>query len=309
MLSITDMQYLVALAEDTHFGRAAARCNVSQPALSAAIAKLESQLGFLLFERLNRGVMITPEGKALADEATKVLKQVGRIQELVEADKNQLLFSLNLGSDPSLGSYLLPQILLQFQHQDSQRQIYLYEADSAELKQQLLEGSLDALLLADNQPIKDCVLRELTTEPWQLLLPVGHILSASSRLSIKDLRGSSLAVVKNDWHLLPDWAKNELDLQLVNNYSLLRGLIATHQIIGLMPFIAANSQIYASQKCTSIPLADIPARPICLAWRTTYPRYKMMEILSQAIKSSAEWQLNYVAPEQHQVLGLDFFRR
>jgi hypothetical protein len=76
-----------------------------------------------------------------------------------------------------------------------------------------------------------------------------------------------------------------------------------------MPFIAANSQIYASQKCTSIPLADIPARPICLAWRTTYPRYKMMEILSQAIKSSAEWQLNYVAPEQHQVLGLDFFRR
>jgi hypothetical protein len=89
----------------------------------------------------------------------------------------------------------------------------------------------------------------------------------------------------------------------------LRGLIATHQIIGLMPFIAANSQIYASQKCTSIPLADIPARPICLAWRTTYPRYKMMEILSQAIKSSAEWQLNYVAPEQHQVLGLDFFRR
>ena len=66
MLSITDMQYLVALAEDNHFGRAAARCNVSQPALSAAISKLESQLGFLLFERLNRGVMITPEGKALA---------------------------------------------------------------------------------------------------------------------------------------------------------------------------------------------------------------------------------------------------
>lgn len=309
MLSITDMQYLVALAEDTHFGRAAARCNVSQPALSAAIAKLESQLGFLLFERLNRGVMITPEGKALADEAAKVLKQVGRIQELVEADKNQLLFSLNLGSDPSLGSYLLPQILLQFQHQDSQRQIYLHEDDPAVLKQQLLDGELDAILLADNQPIKDCVLRELNSEPWQLLLPLGHILSVQSRISIKDLRSMPLWVVQNDWHLLPEWIKNELNLQTVNSYALLRGLISTHQIIGLMPFIAANSQIYASQKWVSVPLADVPVRPICLAWRTSYPRYKMMELLSQAIKASAEWQLNFVAPEQHQMLGLDFFHR
>jgi LysR family transcriptional regulator, hydrogen peroxide-inducible genes activator len=309
MLSITDMQYLVALAEDTHFGRAAARCNVSQPALSAAIAKLESQLGFLLFERLNRGVMITPEGKALADEAAKVLKQVGRIQELVEADKDQLLSSLNLGSDPSLGSYLLPQILVQFQHQNSQRQIHLHEADPAVLKQQLLDGSLDAILLADNQPIKDCVLRELNSEPWQLLLPLGHSLSSSSRISIKDLRSVSLWVTQSDWHLLPQWIKNEVDVQTVNSYSLLRGLISTHQIVGLMPFIAANSQIYASQKWVTIPLADIPVRPICLAWRTSYPRYKMMELLSQAIKASAEWQLNFVAPEQHQMLGLDFFHR
>lgn len=309
MLSITDMQYLVALAEDTHFGRAAARCNVSQPALSAAIAKLESQLGFLLFERLNRGVIITQEGKALADESAKVLKQVGRIQELVEADKDQLSSLINLGADASLGSYLLPQILLQFQHQNSQRQIYLHEADSAELKQQLLEGSLDALLLADNQPVKDCVLRELNSEPWQLLLPVGHSLSSSLRISIKDLRNQTLWVTQNDWYLLPQWIKNELDLQTVNSYSLLRGLISAQQIVGLMPFIAANSQIYASQKWVALPLADMPMRPICLVWRTSYPRYKMMEILSQAIKSSAEWQLNYVAPEQHQVLGLDFFHR
>lgn len=309
MLSITDMQYLVVLAEDAHFGRAAARCNVSQPALSAAIAKLESQLGFLLFERLNRGVLITTQGKVLADEAAKVLNQVGKIQELVDADKDQLLSSLNLGSDPSLGSYLLPQILLQLQRQDSKRQIYLCENDTAVLKQQMLDGALDAILLADNQPIKNCVLRELSSEPWQLIMPLGHNLSSGLGVSIKDLRNISLWITAADWCLLPQWVKDELDLQTVNSYSLLRGLIHTHQVIGLMPFIAANSQIYANQKCVTLPLVDLPVRPICLAWRTSYPRYKMMELLSQAIKASAEWQLNFVAPEQDQVLGLNFFQR
>lgn len=309
MLSITEMQYLAALAEDTHFGRAAARCNISQPALSAAISKLEAQLGFLLFERLNRGVIITPEGKALADKAAHILAQVGKIQILAEADRDQLSSPLNLGADPSLGSYLLPQILLQFQHQHSQCEIHLLEADTEALKQQLLEGSIDAVLLADNQPIKDCVLRELKLESWQLVLPIGHSLSSKGQISIQDLHKLPLWMTQNDWHLLPPSIKAELNLQTLNSYSLLRGLISTQHLIGLMPFIAANSQIYAHQKWAALPLSDMPARPISLAWRTSYPRHKMMELLSQAIKASADWQLNFVAPERHQMLGLDFFHR
>lgn len=309
MLSINDMQYLVALARENHFGRAASQCNVSQPALSSAIAKLEADLGFLLFERLSRGVRITSEGKALALEAEKVLQKLKVLQDLASADKDQLLSPINLGCDSALGAYLLPQILLQFQYQDHPGQIRLHESNKQELHNDLINGSLDALLVADNNPIKDCVVRELSSEPWQLLIPLTHPFATLSMISIKDIQQTNLLVTTTDFELLDDKLKTQLQFQQLSSYSLLRGMVATNYGLGLMPFIAANSQLYANGKWTSIAVPEIPVRTISLVWRATYPRYKMMELLSQAIKSSAEWQLNFVAPEQHQVLGLDFLQR
>lgn len=309
MLSINDMQYLVALARENHFGRAAAQCNISQPALSSAIGKLESDLGFLLFERLNRGIRITAEGKALAIEAEKVLAKLKTLQELAAADQDQLLSPINLGCDSPLAAYLLPQILLQLDYQDHPGHINLQEKNRETLQDELINGTLDALLLADNKPIKDCVVRELAREPWQLLIPFTHPLSTNASVFIKDLHNVDLLVTEKDFLLLPNWIKTQTNLRIVSSYSLLRGLVATNHGLGLMPFIAANSQLYANSKWSSINLPEIPPRNLCLVWRATYPRYKMMELLSQAIKSGAEWQLNFVAPEQHQMLGLDFLQR
>lgn len=303
------MQYLTALAQESHFGRAAAKCNVSQPALSAAIAKIESELGFLLCERLNRGIRITTEGLALAKEAEKVLAQLNSIHALVAADKDQLQSPVQLGSSQSLGAYLYPQLLLQFQHQEYSTKIYLDEKPDAELIQDLTNNRLDAILIADNSPIKDCVVRELFSEPWQILLPIPHPLSAKNSLSFVDLANTSLFVTENDYEQLTTQINNKITLEKVSSNETLRGLVATQMGLGFMPFIAANSQLYTANKWTLRNIDDLPARKVSLVWRTTYPRYKMMELLSQTIKSCAEWHLNFVAPEQHQMLGLDYLQR
>ena len=262
-----------------------------------------------LFERLSRGVRITTEGKALATEAEKVLAQLKTLQDLASADKDQLLSPINLGCDSALGAYLLPQILLQFQYQDHLGKIHLHENNRQQLQEYLIKGSLDALLVADNKPVKDCVVRELSSEPWQLLMPLTHPLATRTIISINDLQNFNLLITETDFQLLPEAVKENVHFQQLANYSLVRGLVATNHGLGVMPFIAANSQLYANGKWANISLPDIPARTLCLVWRATYPRYKMMERLSQAIKSSAEWQLNFVAPEHHQMLGLDFLQR
>jgi LysR family transcriptional regulator, hydrogen peroxide-inducible genes activator len=309
MLSINDMQYLVALAQENHFGRAAARCKVSQPALSSAIAKLEHELGFLLCERLSRGIRITPEGMALAIESEKVLSQIDSIHSLVAADKDQLQSPIQLGCNKSLGAYLYPQILLQFQHQQNFAKIYLQENQDALLIEKLHCNHLDAILIADNKPVKDCVVRELFSEPWQIILPVPHPLSIKNSLGIKDLPNHRLLVSENDYEMVAAAFGNILDLEKVSSNETLRGLVATQMGLGVMPFIAANSQLYASNKWSLRKVDDLPARKISLVWRATYPRYKMMELMSQAIKAAAEWHLNFVAPEQHQMLGLDYLQR
>jgi LysR family transcriptional regulator, hydrogen peroxide-inducible genes activator len=309
MFSINDMQYLTALAQENHFGRAAARCNVSQPALSSAIAKLENELGFLLCERLSRGIRITPEGLALAKESEKVLSQINSIHSLVAADKDQLQSPVQLGCSKSLGAYLYPQVLLQFQHQQHFAKIFLQEKQDHLLIQDLLSNHLDVILIANNKPIKDCVVRELFIEPWQILLPVPHALSNKKSLSFTDFSSSTLFVAESDYELAAEQFDDNVNLEKVSSIETLRGLVATQMGMGVIPFIAANSQLYASNKWVLRSINDSPTRKVSLVWRATYPRYKMMELLSQTIKACAEWHLNFVAPEQHQMLGLDYLQR
>ncbi len=309
MLSINDMQYLVALVQEKHFGRAATRCNVSQPALSFAIAKLENTLGFLLCERLSSGICITPEGIALAAESEKVLSRINNIHALIAADKDLLQSPIHLGCSQSLGAYIYPQVLLQCQHQQQVANLYLHEKPDALLIENLHSNQLDAVLIADSHAIKGCVVRELVCEPWQVVLPAPHPLSLKESLSLSDLSEQRVFIAENEHAKMAEQLGDKVHLEKVSSNETLRGLVVAQAGWGLMPFIAANSQLYANHKWILRNIPEIPPRTIYLIWRASYPGYKIMEFLSQAIKASAEWHLNFVAPEQHQMLGLDYLQR
>jgi len=110
-LTLRDLQYLVAVADHEHFGRAAAACNVSQPALSAQIRKIEDVLGVQLFERTNRRVTITPSGKAVSDQARVVLEEAAKIGGITRSAQEPLAGPLRLGAIATVGPYLLPHLL------------------------------------------------------------------------------------------------------------------------------------------------------------------------------------------------------
>src|SRR5215467_9687640 len=110
-LTLRDLQYLVAIADEEHFGKAAASCNVSQPALSAQIRKIEDVLGVQLFERTNRRVTITPAGQAVAGQARIVLEEAAKIGELTGSAQQPLTGALRLGAVATIGPYLMPHLL------------------------------------------------------------------------------------------------------------------------------------------------------------------------------------------------------
>src|SRR5258706_7347050 len=110
-MTLTELRYIVALSQERHFGRAAQKCFVTQPTLSLALAKLEDELGVKLFERNKNEVLITSRGEAIVEQARRVLDEVGKIQSLAKGGKDQLTGTLRLGAIPSIGPYLLPELV------------------------------------------------------------------------------------------------------------------------------------------------------------------------------------------------------
>src|SRR5436853_3742659 len=110
-MTLTELRYVVALAQERHFGRAAQKCFVTQPTLSLALAKLEDELGVKLFERNKNEVLITSRGEAIVEQARRVLDEAGKIQHIARDGKDQLAGALRLGVIPTIGPYLLPELV------------------------------------------------------------------------------------------------------------------------------------------------------------------------------------------------------
>src|ERR1051326_4831099 len=147
-LSLRDLEYVVAVADYQHFGKAAGACHVSQPALSSEIAKVEHLLGIRLFERSNRRVVITPDGKLIADQARIVLEEAAKIALLAAPRGEPLSGSLRLGMIATLGPYLMPHLIPKIGRDFPKLRLLLREGLTADLVAGLRAGSLDAVIAA-----------------------------------------------------------------------------------------------------------------------------------------------------------------
>ncbi|HEY5809658.1 MAG TPA: LysR family transcriptional regulator, partial [Povalibacter sp.] len=146
-MTLTELRYIVALAQEQHFGRAAERCHVSQPTLSIAVRKLEDELDVVLFERGKQGVLTTPLGQRIVALASRVLEQTAGIKDVADADKDQLQGPLALGTLPTIGPYLLPQFIPLLQEMADGLALYVEEGSQVILTTRLRSGELDAILV------------------------------------------------------------------------------------------------------------------------------------------------------------------
>ena len=274
-MNLRDLQYLVALADHRHFGRAAAACFVSQPTLSTQVRKLEEELGVALVERAPRKVMLTPAGHDMAERARRVLAEVAQMKEAARRSRDPEAGTVRLGIFPTLGPYLLPHVVPRLRERFPRLELLLVEEKSPVLLDRLHEGRLDAALLA--LPLHDESLHVefLFEEPFLLAVPVRHRLAAAPSLDMADLAGERLLLLE-DGHCLRDQAldvcrmagASEKSEFQATSLETLRQMVAAHVGVTLLPVLSVKPPVARSEDIHLVPFRDPPpSRRIAMAWR------------------------------------------
>ncbi len=292
-MNLRDLQYLVALADHRHFGRAAAASFVSQPTLSTQIRKLEDELGVALVERAPRKVMLTPAGREMAERARRVLAEVEQMKEAARRSRDPEAGSVRLGIFPTLGPYLLPHVVAAVRERFPRLELLLVEEKTPVLLERLREGKLDAALLA--LPLHDDQLHVefLFEEPFLLAVPAHHRLADAGPLTVDALAGERLLLLE-DGHCLRDQALDVCRLAgagekaefRATSLETLRQMVAANVGVTLLPALAVQPPVAASPDIALLPFsgADRPSRRIAMAWRRSSAMAGFLPALAEVFR-------------------------
>lgn len=291
-MNLKDLNYLIALAEYRHFGKAAKACFISQPTLSIQLNKLEAELGVTLFERGQKHVIITAVGRRIVDQAKVVLEASYKLEQLAKSSGDPFSIPLRLGLIPTLGPYLLPVILPAIKQALPKLELFLYEDKTDVLIDRLKKGKLDTIILA--LPIIDegLVIKSLFKEPFFLILPSTHRISAEKEIKLSDLEKENLLLLE-EGHCLREQAleicRKKSGLKEKMNYratslETLRHMVATGAGITLLPLLALEQRTFIVNKALAPP---VPQRHIAMLWRKdsvlTVCYEKLVEIITMKL--------------------------
>lgn len=293
-MNLRDLQYLVALAETRHFGRAAERCHVSQPTLSAQLKKLEESLGVTLIERRPRRVALTAAGVAVVERARRMLRDAEDIRALARASQDPLSGQLKLGLIPTLGPYLLPRIAPRIARALPKLQLMLHEYQTAPLVERVVQGELDLAILALPADTKGLATRSLFAEAFLVAMPGNHRLAARKRVRSGDLAGEKLLLLE-EGHCLRDQAlevcaqagTQEQDFR-ATSLETLRQMVAAGLGVTLLPRLAAEGPFASARGLAVRPFSPpAPNRVIGAAWRRSTSRAAAIAAVCDIVAKAA----------------------
>ncbi|HUP94200.1 MAG TPA: LysR substrate-binding domain-containing protein [Burkholderiales bacterium] len=294
-MTLTELRYIVALARERHFGRAAEKCFVSQPTLSVAVKKLEDELGVALFERGSAEVTVTPVGERIVEQAQRVLEEAASIKQLAQHGKDELATPLRFGAIYTIGPYLMPQLIPLLHRRAPNMQLHIQENFTVRLAQLLKNGELDLVALSLPFAEPGLVTQAVYDEPFKVLMPATHPWAKKARIPATDLCRENLLLLSmgncfRDQVLetcagverLPDEGMR----QSLEGSSLetIRHMVASGVGITVLPAAAAEGRTVDNRLTTVRPFASpVPSRRVVLAWRRSFPRPKAVEVVRQAI--------------------------
>ena len=186
-MTLTELRYIVTLAQMQHFGKAAERCNVNQSTLSIAVKKLEGELGIELFERSKNNVRATPIGEQVIKQAQRVLEEAAAIKDIAMSGKDQLNSPLHVGAIFTIGPYLFPHFIPPLQKSAPQMPLIIEESYTSTLRKRLRNGEVDVIIVALPFSEPDVVVQPLYEEPFVVVLPKKHPLSKKQTIDRRDL--------------------------------------------------------------------------------------------------------------------------
>lgn len=299
-ITLRQLESFVALSETRHFRRAAARLGVSQPTLTAQIAKLESTVGARLFERSHARTTLTAPGRELADQARRVVREFGALVERAGSLGKGLAATFRLGITPTLGPYLLPHILPDLHATHEHLKLYVREDAPRDIEQGLLATDHD--LIITPMPVdtpEHLTVAPLFREPVSLVLPADHRLARRARVEADDLRDESVLTLQEHhlFHRHVDALCRRLGARLLRDYEgtsldTLRQMVVMGMGIAFLPALYVHSEIHepSALRVTSVRGQSIE-RTLALVWRATSPDAAAFHQLAADIRASVTRRL------------------
>lgn len=307
-MTLTELKYIVAVARERHFGKAADACFVSQPTLSVAVKKLEEELDVKLFERSANEITVTALGEEIVRQAQSVLEQAANIKDIAKRGKDPLAGALKLGVIYTIAPYLLPDLVRQVITHLPQMPLMLQENFTVKLLEMLRTGEIDCAILAEPFPDAGLAVAPLYDEPFFAAVPSQHPLAKLSSVTTEALKSETMLLLGSGHcfrdHVLevcPEFARFSSDAEGIrksfegSSLETIKHMVAAGMGITLVPRLSVPSQALQPSKRRSdddfvkyLPVQDgkgvpPPTRRVVLAWRRSFTRYEAIAALRNAV--------------------------
>ncbi len=309
-MTLTELKYIVAVARERHFGKAAEACHVSQPTLSVAVKKLEDELELKLFERSANEVTVTPLGEEVVRQAQTVLEQAAEIREIAKRGKDPLAGALRLGLIYTIAPYLLPGLVRNVIERTPQMPLMLQENFTVKLLEMLRMGELDCAILAEPFPDAGLAIAPLYDEPFVAAVPRSHALANAASVSAEQLKQETLLLLGTGHcfrdHVLevcPEFARFSGTAEGIqrsfegSSLETIKHMVAAGMGVTLVPRLGVPSDALADTSgrrkkedpfIRYLPVTEAhggppPTRRVVLAWRRSFTRYEAIAALRNAI--------------------------
>ena len=289
-MTLTELRYIVALADERHFGRAAARCFVSQPSLSASVKKLESELGVELFERGHGDVLVTDTGKRVLEQARRTLDAAEKVKSAAQVATDPLRGPLALGVIHTVAPYLLPDLVAELRHRAPEMPLDIEENLTSNLDIMLRSGHIDVAVLALPYDAPGVTTTPLYDEDFRVIVPLRHRWSRRKQVGADELQGENLLLL-NVGHCFRDQVLDacpEFALPLTsgkqgNSLETIRNMVASGMGISVLPATALTPR-YSSSLVKAIDFEPPqPSRRVVVAYRQGFTRAPVLAVLREAI--------------------------
>jgi LysR family hydrogen peroxide-inducible transcriptional activator len=290
-MTLTELRYIVALAQEGNFSRAAEHCSVSQPTLSVAIARLEDELGVQLFERGKGFVSPSAVGARVVEQAQLALSEAEKVRQIAMRGRDQLEGPLRLGVIHTIGPYLLPQLIQSLKQVAPGMPLAIEENMTATLAEMLHDNEIDVVIIALPFAVPGVVTRAIYDESFKVVVPRGHPWEGRTHIAPEDVAGNEVLLLKagncfRDQVLgaCPQVSSPETDVRLGHSIGTIRCMVASGLGVSVLPDGALRHP-YNNDMISVIPFTQPePSRRIALAWRSGFVRPKAIDALLDAVR-------------------------
>ena len=296
-MTLTELKYIVAVARERHFGRAAEACFVSQPTLSVAIKKLEDELGVVLFERGSSEVSLTASGERIVVQAQRVLDEAARVKELAKQGKDPLSGALRVGVIYTIGPYLLPTLIRQLVRDTPQMPLLLNENLTVKLLELLKNGEIDAAILALPLPESGVMIQPVYDEQFIVAVPRSHPWAKKRAVSADDLKKETMLLLGSGHcfrdqvlEVCPELARFSSGAEGIqktfegSSLETIRHMVASGLGVTVLPMSSIPEKLPRDSLIAYVPFRKpVPDRRVVLACRKSFTRGAAIEALRQAI--------------------------